>query len=97
MIVILQYCSVDTTGGKGQSVRLVDGRTDDVGPSCSVVEHPGDLLHRVVGPTKDEAAQAGNARRRQPRGSREVCGLPHDALHGFISSTMVFRRLLPDF
>ena len=47
--------------GEGKDCRLFGGRADDVRPSCCVVMHRGDLLHRVVGPAHDEAAHASNA------------------------------------
>ena len=34
---------------------------DDVGPSCCIAMHRRNILHRVVGPAHEEAAQAGNA------------------------------------
>ena len=35
--------------GEGEDFSLVDGRANDVGPSCCVVIHLGDILHRVFG------------------------------------------------
>ena len=46
--------------GEGKDCRLFGGRADDVGRSCCVVMHRGDLLHRVVGPVREEGAQASN-------------------------------------
>ena len=47
--------------GKGKDFSPVDGRADDVESSCCVVMHRGDLVHRVVGPVHEDAAQASNA------------------------------------
>ena len=59
--VVVEECAGDAARcGEGKDFSLVDGRTDDVGPSCCVVMLHGDLLHRVVGPVHDEAAQSRN-------------------------------------
>ena len=50
-------CNV-TRCGKGKDVCPLGIGADDVEPGCCVVTHRGDLLHRVVGPAHDEAAQA---------------------------------------
>ena len=47
--------------GQSEDVCSLGIGADDVGPSCCVVTHRGDLLQCVVGPAHDEIAHASNA------------------------------------
>ena len=47
--------------GKSEDVCPLGIGADDVGPCCCVVMHGRDLLQRVVGPSREKAAQAYDA------------------------------------